>query len=279
MNIGAAVFVTEYTMAPQQLGPALEERGFESLWVPEHSHIPKRRKGIEPGGPDLPPEYWHAFEPFLTLAAAAATTRRLRLGTGVCLVAQRDPIHTAKAVATLDTLSQGRVLFGIGAGWNAEEMSAHGTDYRTRWRRLKESVAAMKAIWTQDEAEFHGEFCRFEPMLAFPKPVQKPHPPVLLGAHGDRSLDRVVDYCDGWMPLHFLEAEHLPERIEALKNKARAAGRDPEELTVSVIMAPAAPDTLKRLEELGAARVVLQLPSAGSDTVLPLLDRYAEMIR
>src|SRR5881628_1791766 len=198
MYCGVQMFATDEAIRVDDLARAAEERGFESLWLPEHTHIPVSRRSPWPGGPTLPREYWRTHDLFVALATAAAVTTRLRVASGICLLVERDPIITAKEVASLDHLSGGRVLFGIGGGWNAEEMEDHGTDFKQRWRVLRERVLAMKRIWTEDEAAFEGDFVRFEPLWSWPKPVQKPHPPILLGGHGPRALARVVDYCDGW---------------------------------------------------------------------------------
>ena len=181
MHIGAAMFFTDYSMSPGELGKALEERGFESVWAPEHSHIPLTRKSPFPGGGELPKKYYDAMDPFVSLMAAAAATKNLKVGTGVCLVNQRDPIQTAKLVSTIDQLSGGRFLFGVGNGWNQDEMENHGTDFDTRHKLVRERIEAMKAIWTKSKAEYHGELVKFDPMMAWPKPAQKPHPPILVG--------------------------------------------------------------------------------------------------
>src|SRR5882757_11580314 len=181
MKLGVAIFPTDYTIRPDDFARACEERGFESIWFPEHTHIPTSRKTPYPAGGELPKEYLHTHDPFVALMAAAGATKKIKLATGICLVVERDPIITAKEVASLDVLSNGRVLFGIGGGWNAEEMENHGTVFKTRWKLLRERVLAMKEIWTKDEAEFHGEFVSFDPIWSFPKPVQKPHPPILMG--------------------------------------------------------------------------------------------------
>jgi probable F420-dependent oxidoreductase len=201
MKFGVSMFNTDYSIRIDDLALEVEARGLESLWVPEHTHIPKSRKSPWPGGPTLPKEYWHAHDPFVALATAAAVTSRLKIGTGICLVVERDPITLAKEVASLDFLSRGRFLFGIGSGWNAEEMENHGTDFKKRWRVLREKILAMKEIWTKDEAEFHGEFVNFDPIWSYPKPVQKPHPPILLGVNTPKGRERIVDYCDGWFPI------------------------------------------------------------------------------
>jgi probable F420-dependent oxidoreductase len=278
MHCGVLIFATDYAIRVDELARAAEERGFESLWLPEHTHIPVSRRSPWPGGPDLPKEYWHTLDPFVALGVAGAVTTRLKLGTGICLLIERDPITTAKEVASLDLLSRGRVLFGIGAGWNAEEMEDHGTVFKTRWRLLRERVLAMKRIWSEDEPAFEGELVKFPPLWSWPKPAQKPHPPVLLGGHGRRALERVVDYCDGWLPIA-VRAGDLATEIAALKQLAAEKGRDPKSITISVYGAPADADELARLRAAGVTRAIFGLPPAGADKVLPLLDRYATLVR
>jgi probable F420-dependent oxidoreductase len=278
MHIGVLMFPTDYAVRPDDLARAAEARGFESLWFPEHTHIPTSRRSPWPGGPNLPKEYWHTHDLFVALAAAAAVTTRLRVGSGICLLVERDPIVTAKEVASVDVLSRGRLLFGIGGGWNAEEMEDHGTDFRTRWKLLRERVLAMKRIWTEDEPSFEGEFVGFPPLWSWPKPVQRPHPPVLLGGHGPRALRRVVDYCDGWMPIS-VRGGDIPAGIADLRRLAAEKGRDPATLSVSVYGAPMDRDALAHLRDAGVERAIFPLPSADADTVLPLLDRGAELVR
>jgi probable F420-dependent oxidoreductase len=278
MHVGILIFATDYAIGVADLARAAEQRGFESLWLPEHTHIPVSRRSPWPGGPELPKEYWHTHDPFVALAVAAAVTTRLKVGTGICLLVERDPITTAKEIASLDVLSGGRALFGIGGGWNAEEMEDHGTSFRTRWRVLRERVLAMKAIWTQEAPSFAGEFVRFEPMWSWPKPAQQPHPPILLGGHGPRALDRVVAYCDGWLPIAVRAGDLLAE-IEDLRRRAAAAGRDPGTISVSIYGAPGNRDLVARYRDAGVERVIFGLPSAGADVVLPLLDRYAALAR
>ena len=228
MDFGAMMFSTDYSIRPDDLARLLEDRGFESMWVPEHSHIPAERSSPWPGGGDLPQDYWHTYDPFVALTAAAAVTTDLKLGTGICLVIERDPIMLAKEVASVDRLSGGRFIFGIGGGWNREEMANHGTRFRSRWRLLRERILAMKEIWTQEEAEFHGEFVDFDKMWAYPKPVQRPHPPILMGGDGPTTFDRVVEFCDGWMPISGRSSEgtSLQEKIVLLRRQAEEAGRD-----------------------------------------------------
>jgi probable F420-dependent oxidoreductase len=278
MHLGLTIFATDYSIRVDDLARAAEERGFESLWFPEHTHIPVSRRSPWPGGPNLPQEYWHTHDLFVALATAAAVTTRLKVGSGICLLVERDPIITAKEVASLDTLSRGRLLVGIGGGWNAEEMANHGTDFRTRWKVLRERVLAMKRIWTEDEASFEGDFVRFEPMWSWPKPVQKPHPPILLGGHGPRALARVVDYCDGWLPIG-MRAGDLEAGMAELRRLAAERGRAPSSLSVSVYGARAEADALARLRDLGVERALLALPSAGPEKVLQLLDRWSSLVR
>ncbi len=276
MKFGVSIFNTDYSIRIDELARALEARGFESLWLPEHTHIPKSRKSPWPGGPNLPKEYWHTLDPFVSLATAAAATTRLKLATGICLVIERDPITTAKEVASLDLLSNGRFLFGIGGGWNAEEMENHGTDFKKRWRVLRERVLAMKEIWTKEAAEFHGDFVNFDPIWAHPKPVQKPHPPIILGVNLPNARQRVVEYCDGWLPIAG-RAGDLVAGVADLRERAKRAGRDPNSLTVSVFAATPTEDALREYQKAGVERAIFPLPSAGRDEILPLLDRSAKL--
>jgi len=279
MQFGALIFFTDYSIGPAELARALEERGYESLWVAEHSHIPASRASPFPPGGDLPKKYYDVMDPFVTLAAAAAVTRRLKLGTGICLVVQRDPIQTAKEVASLDHISGGRFLFGIGAGWNAEEMADHGTEFRTRFSLMRERVEAMRAIWTQSKPEFRGRFVSFPPMMTWPKPVQKPHPPVLVGGAFPHGARRAIAYGDGWIPNARRPAygdviNVLPEVDELLKE----AGRAPGSLPITIYQVPEDADLIKRYRDRGVERVVFELPSARADEVLPVLDRCARLM-
>ena len=251
-----------------------EARGFESLCLPEHTHIPASRRSPWPGGAELPKEYWHTLDLFVALTAAAAVTTKLKLVTGICLLVERDPITTAKEVASLDFLSNGRVIFGIGGGWNVEEMENHGTNFKTRWKLLRERVEAMKRIWTHDAAEYHGELVNFDPIWSWPKPVQKPHPPILLGGHTSKTLERVVNYCDGWMPIGGRAGDLIP-KIKELRDLAAARGRDPRSISVSVFGAAPDEEAIHQYSEAGVERVAFGLPSAPRDTVLPLMDGYA----
>jgi len=278
MLFGVSIFATEYAIRPDDLARALEERGFESLWLPEHTHIPASRRSPWPGGPNLPKEYWHTYDPFVALTAAALATTRLRVATGICLIIERDPITTAKEVASLDQLSGGRFIFGIGGGWNAEEMENHGTDFKKRWRVLRERVLAMKEIWTKEEAEFHGEFVNFDKIWAHPKPAQKPHPPILMGGDGPTTFDRVIEFCDGWMPIG-IRSPNLPEKIATLRQRAEAAGRDPQRISVSIFGAKPERGAIDEFGKAGVERVTFMLPSADKETILPLLDQYAGLMR
>ncbi|HEV8639796.1 MAG TPA: LLM class F420-dependent oxidoreductase [Methylomirabilota bacterium] len=278
MHIGLCIFATEYAIRIDELARAAEERGFESLFVPEHTHIPTSRRSPFAGSAQLPEEYKYTLDPFVTLMAAAAATKRLRVGTGICLIIERDTISTAKSVASLDLLSGGRVLFGIGGGWNAEEMEHHGTVFKTRFKRLREQVLAMKEIWTKDVAEFHGELVNFDPIWCWPKPAQKPHPPVLLGGESGHTLQRVVDFCDGWFPRGRSEQAILPGLAD-LKARAARAGRDMKTISVSVFGAKPDDKTLDTYRSAGITRALFRLPPEGRDKILPLLDQYAKLIR
>jgi len=277
MKFGVTMFPTDYSIGPAELARATEERGFESLFFPEHTHIPTSRRTPWPAGTELPREYSHTLDPFVALSAAATATEHLLIGTGVCLVIERDPITLAKEVASLDLISGGRFLFGIGAGWNLEEMENHGTNPPQRWKLMREQVLAMKAIWTQDEAEFHGRLVNFDPIWSWPKPVQKPHPPVLLAGDGPHAFQRVVEYGDGWIPIPVVLQRPLSELIPELNRLAAEAGRGP--IPVTVYGTPSRPEVIEHYAELGVERCVFMLPSAPAEEVMPLLDRYAEVAK
>jgi probable F420-dependent oxidoreductase len=277
MHIGICIFATEYAIRIDELAREVESRGFESLWVPEHTHIPTSRRTPFPGGPTLPEEYKHTLDPFVSLMAAAAATTKLRIGTGICLIIERDTIVTAKSAASLDLLSNGRFEFGIGGGWNAEEMETHGTVFKTRFKRLREQVFALKKIWTEDVAEFHGEYVSFDPIWSWPKPAQKPHPPVLLGGESSYTLQRVVDFCDGWFP-RARDPQRVLTGLAELKDLAQQAGRDPKTISTSVFAGPPDRAVLDQWAAAGVTRVALRLPPEGRDTVLPLLDRWATLV-
>jgi probable F420-dependent oxidoreductase len=265
MKFGVAIFPTEETPTPAELARMAEERGFESLWFPEHTHIPAARTTPHPSGRELPREYSHLYDPFVALMAAAAASTGLKVGTGICLVIERDPIITAKEVATVDRLSGGRFLFGIGAGWNREEMANHGTDPATRFGLMRERIEGMKAIWSQEEASYHGRYLNFERIWSWPKPLQQPHPPVLVGGNGERVLDRVVAYGDEWMPNRVSSIDQTIERIADLQRRAAAAGRD--RIPVTLMGCTRDPAAISRYEQAGVHRGVFWLPSAGRDEV------------
>ena len=277
MHLGIFSFNTDYGTRADDLARALEERGFESLWVGEHTHIPASRLSPYPGGGDLPKPYYHMADPFVSLTAAACATTNLNVGTGICLVVEHNPITLAKTVATLDMISGGRFLFGIGGGWNAEEMENHGTSFKRRWKVLRERVEAMKAIWTEEQASYAGEFVNFDPLISYPKPAQQPHPPVIFGGATEKARERAVRYCDGWIPIDVL-LEDLPDAIADLRAKAEAAGRDPKSVPVSVFAFDAADeDALLKYRELEVERVVLVAPRH-TPQVMPFLDRFAAMV-
>ena len=277
MKIGLFMFSTDYAMRPDDLAGAAEERGFESLFLPEHTHIPCSRRSPWPGGKELPKDYWHTHDLFVALAMAAAVTRQIKLGTGICLVVERDPIITAKAVATLDFLSGGRVLFGVGGGWNAEEMENHGTDFKTRWKVMRERVEAMKVIWQNDEAAYRGDFVRFDALWSYPKPLQKPHPPVLVGGSGAPARRRAVRYGNGWMPIPG-RGDAIGDAIRDLHARAKDAGRDPRSIPVTLFGARPEAKALDEYAAAGAERALFPVPALGADEVLPLLDRYAKLL-
>ena len=278
MHVGLCMFATEYAIRIDELAREAEARNFESLWVPEHTHIPTRRRSAFAGGQELPEQYKHTLDPFVALTAAAAATKKLRVGTGICLIIERDTITTAKSVASLDLLSHGRFEFGLGGGWNAEEMEHHGTEFRTRFKKLEEQVRAMKEIWTKDVAEFHGQYVNFDKIWAWPKPEQKPYPPILLGGESRYTLQRVVDFCDGWYP-----RGRAPEKVLAgmkeLKELASKAGRDMKTLSVSTFAAPPDKSVLDQFAAAGVTRSILLLPPEPRDKILPLLDQYAKLVK
>jgi len=274
MKFGVSMFMTDYALYPDILAKEAEARGFESLWFPEHTHIPASRKSAYPGGGELPQQYYHSLDPFVALTAAATVTEKIKLGTGIALVIERDPITLAKEVASIDYVSNGRFLFGIGGGWNREEMENHGTDPSRRWKLLRERIEAMVEIWTKDEAEYHGEFVDFDPIWSWPKPVQKPYPPIMLGNAGPGAISRAVRFADEWMPIG--ARLDLAERISELNDEAEAAGRGP----IPVTNWGTAPnrEAIDELADIGVGRSIFGLPSAKEDEVIPLLDRYAEVI-
>ena len=278
MQVGAFHFPTDYGIQPAELASALEARNFASLFVCEHTHIPVSRRTPFPGGGELPKRYLHTHDPFVALSFAAAATRTLKLGTGIALVPQRDPIITAKSVASLDQLSDGRFIFGIGGGWNVDEMENHGTTYETRFDVLRERVLAMKLLWTEEVAEFHGQFVNFDPVWLYPKPKQKPHPPIYLGGESDHTLRRVVEFCDGWFPRP--RGGWDPKTAVArLRQAANEAGRDPATLSIIVFGAPADPAALAEYRDTGIDAVLLEVPDVSRDEVMRLLDKNAALTK
>ena len=273
MKFGLTIFPTEKTIQPAALARLAESRGFESLWFPEHTHIPVSRDTPYPGGGELPDEYARIYDPFVALTAAAAATERLLVGTGICLIVERDPITTAKEVATIDRLSGGRFLFGVGAGWNLEEMANHGTDPRTRFSLMRERIEAMKEIWTNDEASYEGELVSFGPIWSWPKPVQRPHPPILVGGNSGGALDRVVALADEWIPNPETRLRELPDRIADLQERAAAAGRDRIPVTFYAVKPEA--EALRRFAAAGVDRAIFYLPPAPAEQVEPYLEHLA----
>lgn len=276
MQFGVTIFPTDYAMPMAELGPAVESRGFESLWLAEHSHIPVSRQSPWPGGGDLPKMYYDTFDPFVALTAAAVTTTTLMLGTGICLVVQRDPIHTAKQVASLDQISNGRFLFGVGGGWNLEEMGNHGTPSEGRFGLMRERVEAMKTLWTTPEAEYHGKHVNFDPVFMWPKPIQKPHPPVHVGGAFPGGARRALRYGDGWLPI--AGRDDFEAQMSKLGELADAEDRDPATLEISPFGVAANASVVERYMAAGVDRIVFGLPPAGADELLPILDEMAEVV-
>ncbi len=283
-DFGLMMFPADYAITPAELASAAEQNGFESLFFPEHTHIPASRTSPWPGGAELPKEYWHTHDPFVGLASAAAVTSSLKLGTGIALVTERDPILMAKQVASLDHISDGRFILGIGAGWNAEEMENHGTSFDDRWKILRERVLAMKTIWSNEEAEFHGEYVDFDPVWSYPKPKQVGGPPILMGASSKYMYKRIAEYCDGWFPIYQNEARSAASGAVDYASSMRltreawdAAGREGNpNFTVFGV----GPDVsaVERCLELGFDRIVFALPPAEADELIPLVSRYAELM-
>jgi probable F420-dependent oxidoreductase len=268
MKHGLAIFATDEGIAPAGLARLAEERGFESLFFTDHTHIPAARTSPAPRGGELPREYSRILDPFVALTAAALATTELRVGTGICLVVERDPIATAKAVATLDFLSDGRFLFGVGAGWNLEEMENHGTDPSRRFALMRERVLAMKAVWTEEEASFSGEFVNFDRIWSWPKPVQDPHPPVLIGGNGPRAIQRVLAYGDEWLPE---PEEGLAQRMHELQEAAQSAGRR----AIPVTVYGAKPEEVETYTAAGAHRCVYWLPPRDAERTVERVNELA----
>jgi len=280
MKFGVNIFPTDQTIDPAAVARAAEERGFESLWFPEHSHIPSSREtpwGGRPDAPPLPEMYWHTFDQFVSLMAAAAATTTLKLGSGITLVAQHDPIWLAKQVASVDVLSGGRLQFGIGYGWNKEELAHHSVAYTERRALLREKILLMKELWTRDEASFHGDLLELKPSWAWPKPLQKPHPPIIMGGSaGPKTIAHIVEFCDGWMPIY--GRYPVAEKIAEVKSAAAAAGRDPETIDIGIFGAPRDREKLTELAAAGVSRALFSLPAVAPDIVLRKLDEYAGLI-
>lgn len=278
MDFGVMMFPTDKSIKPVDIGIAAEERGFESVWFPEHSHIPTNREtpwGGRKGAPPLPEQYWRSYDQMTALAAVAATTKNIKVATGICLVAQRDPIWTAKQVASIDAISEGRMLFGIGYGWNKEELAHHGVKYTERRARLRECVLAMKEIWTEDEASFEGDHINFSPIWSWPKPVTSPHPPVIMGGTaGPKTAAHIAEFCDGFMPI---ATKNLRPAIEQIEIACEKIGRDPKSVHLGVFAAEATKEGIENLLEQGVSRAVFGLPQAGADEVIPAMDAFAEL--
>ena len=279
MKIAAALFPTAETMNPVEFATTAESLGFESIWFPEHSHIPTSRQspwGGQQGAPPLPDYYARTYDPFVALGACAAATSTIGLATGICLVAQRDPIHTAKEVASVDGLSRGRMIFGIGYGWNREEMAQHGTRYGDRREILRDRILAMKALWSEDEATYDGEFVTIEPSWAWPKPAQHPHPPIVLGgAAGPKTAKDVAEFCDGWMPIG---GRSFTTGWDEVRRACDDVGRDPQTIELGVFNAPPDEVKLAKLAEAGLTRAVVSMPQGPRDEVLAELERVAPLI-
>ena len=277
MEFGASIFFTDYSITPAELAVALEERGFDSVWAAEHSHIPVPRRTPAPGGGELAKRYYDVMDPFVTLTAAACATKTLKVATGIALVIQRDTIQTAKLVASIDQVSGGRFLFGIGGGWNAEEIENHGTVFATRMQKMREQIEAMKQIWTEAKPEYHGDIVDFPAMMTWPKPVQKPHPPVILGGAFPWAARRAIRYGDGWYPN--ASSGNPEDYVPTFRKMAQEAGRDPASLSLRLGGAPDDADKLKRFRDMGVDAVNVTLMSDKRDEILPVLDRWVGHIR
>jgi probable F420-dependent oxidoreductase len=278
MRVGAFYFPADYGINIAELAKALEDRGFDSLFVPEHTHIPASRKSPFPGGGELPKRYSHTHDPFVALSFAAAATKKLKLGTGILLVPQHEPIVTAKAIASLDQLSGGRFIFGIGGGWNVEEMENHGARYQTRFKQMREHVLAMKELWTNDEASFAGEFVTFDRVWSWPKPAQKPHPPIILGGETDHTLRRVIEYCDGWFPRPRGGFDCV-QGVARLRQMSEKAGRDPKTITTIVFGAANDAKMLESYDKAGIQSALLSIPDESRDEILRYLDTIAPLAK
>jgi len=276
-HFGLMMFPADFAMDPARFAAAAEARGFESIFFPEHTHIPTSRLSPWPGGDELPPEYSHTHDPFVALAMAAAVTETIQLATGIALVTERDPILMAKQAATLDRLSNGRLVLGVGAGWNREEMEHHGTVFADRWKLLRERVLAMKTIWREDEAEFHGDFVDFDPIWSWPKPARSGGPPVLVGASSKYVFDRIAEYGDGWMPIDGRNDALLADGVRLLRGACERAGRDFAAMDLSVFGVRGNAERVEALLEMGFRRIIFTVPPESADKVVPRLDRLADL--
>ncbi|MEC9251963.1 MAG: LLM class F420-dependent oxidoreductase [Pseudomonadota bacterium] len=276
-DIGIFYFATEYGHNVVDVAREAEQRGFESLWLPEHTHIPVSRKTPYAGGAELPEEYTHTLDPFVALAAVATATKRIRLATGISLLIERDTITMAKTVATLDLLSNGRAILGVGGGWNREEAEHHGVEWSQRFQQLEEQISAIKVIWANEEASFHGDHVRFDPIWSWPKPIQRPHPPIVLGGETDHTLRRVIKHCDGWLP-RARDPEIIVRGIARLNELAQDAGRDPESISINVFAPRPDAELIDRFKSMGVARIVLWLPPEDRNAVSRRLDGYTRFL-
>jgi probable F420-dependent oxidoreductase len=277
MQFGAIIFPTDRTIRIDRLAPELESHGFESLWVAEHTHIPLSRRTPYPGGGDLPEMYWRTMDPFVTLTAAATVTSTLKVGTGICLVNQHHPINVAKQTASIDHLSDGRFLFGVGVGWNEDEMEHHGVDPSKRRSTARERILATRALWTEEAASFDGEYVSFSPSASYPKPSQDPHPPILMGGGGGPVTFRhIVEYCDGWMPIGG-RGDPL-EKLPLLHQMAEEAGRDPASIEIGIFGCPMRESDVEHFREAGVDRVIFWLPAEDPDTVMSAVEHGARFI-
>jgi probable F420-dependent oxidoreductase len=277
IKLGVQMWPTDYSASPVDVAVAAEERGFESFFVPDHTHIPVSRASPYPEGGELPREYPHLLDALTALTAAAAATTRIRIGTAVCLVIERDPIILAKQVASIDYLSGGRFEFGASGGWNREEMANHGISFEDRWRVLQERIEAMRVIWNEDEAEYHGRYVDFDPIWSWPKPIQRPGPPVLLGGSGQTVMERITTYGDGWIPVRRWEGENFFARVDLMRDLARQRGRP--EPAVTVVGVNPKREVLAELEDRGIHRALISLPVTDRDETYRRLDRYAELLK
>jgi probable F420-dependent oxidoreductase len=277
MQFGIHVFPTEHSIQPDELARASEDRGLDSVWFSEHTHIPVRFLTAPGRGSSLPDYYWQTYDIFVAMAFAAAATERIKVASGVSLVIEHDPILLAKETATVDRLSNGRLIFGVGAGWLESEMADHGVVYRTRFQLLKEQLRAIKEIWTMDESEFHGKFVNFDKIKAYPKPLQQPHPPVIMGGAGEKSIECAAEVCDGWAPW-LMEWSKAKEAIAEIKRQAAANGRDPELLEFS-LFEKSIPDerNLEDMESMGIKRIILTIFGQNREEALPRLDEVAKI--